>query len=284
MTSSAGSRNCEHAAGSEYERRRVPEKALKGPAAFWGMYAGEHTAGTEFMIGPLFVAWGADAASLIFGLLIGNLLAVLTWRYLTTDDRLQRTAHALLQARADRRPLPREALQPRQRPALLLPGRRDDHRLGHGRRGRSSRPARSRCPPSPTRCRPARPGSSPAWRSARSMTLVAMRGYGVVAKVGHFAAPWMFLVFVACGLVTLGRLGTTDLWALLTPTAEPADGQKISFLGVVSLLLVLQRRDAPGHERPLGAPLRPQALGGLGPGRGHVPRPLRRLDLRGAAA
>ena len=43
----------------------------------------EHTAGTEFMIGPLFVAWGASAFSLIFGLLLGNLLAVLTWRFLT---------------------------------------------------------------------------------------------------------------------------------------------------------------------------------------------------------
>ena len=69
--------------GSEYERQRVPDSALKGPSAFWGMYAGEHTAGTEFMIGPLFVAWGASASSLIFGLLLGNLLAVLTWRFLT---------------------------------------------------------------------------------------------------------------------------------------------------------------------------------------------------------
>ena len=55
----------EEAASSEYERQRVPAKALKGPSAFWGMYAGEHTAGTEFMIGPLFVKWGADAFSLI---------------------------------------------------------------------------------------------------------------------------------------------------------------------------------------------------------------------------
>ncbi len=69
--------------GSEYEREPVPDHALKGPAAFWGMYAGEHTAGTEFMIGPLFVSWGASASSLIFGLLLGNLLAVLTWRFLT---------------------------------------------------------------------------------------------------------------------------------------------------------------------------------------------------------
>jgi NCS1 family nucleobase:cation symporter-1 len=79
--------------------------------------------------------------------------------------------------------------------------------------------------------------TGPAWIAAcvvigGLMTLVASLGYGVVAKVGHFAAPWMFLVFVACGLVTLGRLGTTDLWALLTPAGEPA-GQKISFLGVV---------------------------------------------------
>ena len=45
-------------AGDEFERRPVPESALKGNKSFWGMYAGEHTAGTEFMIGPLFVAYG----------------------------------------------------------------------------------------------------------------------------------------------------------------------------------------------------------------------------------
>ena len=37
------------------------------------MYAGEHTAGTEFVIGPLFVAHGASAGDLAFGLLVGNL-------------------------------------------------------------------------------------------------------------------------------------------------------------------------------------------------------------------
>lgn len=47
------------------------------------MYAGEHAAGTEFMIGPLFLAAGVSAFDLIIGLLIGNFLAVLSWRYLT---------------------------------------------------------------------------------------------------------------------------------------------------------------------------------------------------------
>jgi len=36
---------------SEYERERIPDKQLKGSGKFWGMYAGEHAAGTEFMIG-----------------------------------------------------------------------------------------------------------------------------------------------------------------------------------------------------------------------------------------
>ena len=70
---------------SEYERERVPDQALKGPGSFWGMYAGEHTAGTEFMIGTLFVAWGVGAMDLITGLLVGNLLAVLMWRFVTAE-------------------------------------------------------------------------------------------------------------------------------------------------------------------------------------------------------
>src|SRR5690606_31774344 len=47
-------------------------------------YAGEHTAGTEFVIGPLFVAHGAGAFDLVTGLLVGNILAVLSWVFLTS--------------------------------------------------------------------------------------------------------------------------------------------------------------------------------------------------------
>jgi hypothetical protein len=39
-----------------------------------GGYAGGHTAGTEFVLGPLFVAHGVTDAGLVFGLLIWNLL------------------------------------------------------------------------------------------------------------------------------------------------------------------------------------------------------------------
>ena len=39
-------------------------------------------AGTEFVIGALFVSWGVGARDLILGLIIGNLLAVLSWTFI----------------------------------------------------------------------------------------------------------------------------------------------------------------------------------------------------------
>ncbi|MGB3585986.1 MAG: hypothetical protein WBA23_05580, partial [Tunicatimonas sp.] len=69
----------------EYEREPVPASKYKGWKSFLGMYAGEHAAGTEFMIGPLFLTAGVSAFDLIFGLLLGNLLAVLSWRFLTAE-------------------------------------------------------------------------------------------------------------------------------------------------------------------------------------------------------
>jgi purine-cytosine permease-like protein len=67
----------------EYERSPVPESKTRGFKAFVGMYAGEHCAGTELMIGPLFVAAGVSAFDVVFGLILGNLLAVLSWMFLT---------------------------------------------------------------------------------------------------------------------------------------------------------------------------------------------------------
>lgn len=73
------------AVSEEYERTAVPSNKLKDWKAFLGMYAGEHAAGTEFMIGPLFLASGVSAFDLIVGLLLGNFLAVLSWRYITAE-------------------------------------------------------------------------------------------------------------------------------------------------------------------------------------------------------
>ena len=67
----------------EYEREPVPARALLGLSSFVGQYAGEHTAGTELMIGPLFIASGVSAVDVVGGLFVGNLLAVLSWMFLT---------------------------------------------------------------------------------------------------------------------------------------------------------------------------------------------------------
>jgi len=48
------------------------------------LYAAEHVAATEFVIGATFVALGAKTMDIILGLLIGNILAVLSWTLITT--------------------------------------------------------------------------------------------------------------------------------------------------------------------------------------------------------
>src|SRR5437764_15249403 len=68
---------------NEFDREPVTPDRLQGPGSFIGLYAGEHLAGTEFVIGPLFVAHGVAARDLVLGLLVGNLLAVLSWAFIT---------------------------------------------------------------------------------------------------------------------------------------------------------------------------------------------------------
>ena len=72
----------ENAPTHEFEREPVSKNSLKGANKFWGMYAGEHAAGTEFMIGPLFLLNGVSLQNIFFGLLLGNLMAVLSWRFI----------------------------------------------------------------------------------------------------------------------------------------------------------------------------------------------------------
>ena len=117
------------ASSGEYENEPVPKNALKGGNKFWGMYAGEHAAGTEFMIGPLFLLNGVSLQNIVLGLLVGNLLAVLSWRYLCAPiaTRARLTLYNHLERIAGRGS--RQNLQPRQWYPVLLPRRSYDHRL-----------------------------------------------------------------------------------------------------------------------------------------------------------
>lgn len=214
---------------NEYERERVPAQALKGPSSFWGMYAGEHTAGTEFMLGPLFIAWGASAVDVIVGLLLGNLLAVLTWRYLTatvaTDLRL--TLYYKLEQICGRRLVSiynvangvlfcflAGAMVTVSATAVGLPF------------AGVKMPTFSDTMP-----------TGVAWCVivvilGALQTTVAVRGYSFVARVGHLAAPWMFLVFVACGVVTLPKLASLEPGRIWTGVALDG-GPGIGFVGIM---------------------------------------------------
>lgn len=213
---------------NEYERERVPDRALKGPSSFWGMYAGEHTAGTEFMIGPLFIAWGASAMDVILGLLLGNLLAVLTWRFLTapiaTDLRV--TLYYKLEKICGRRLVSLYNIANGVLFCFLAGAMVTVSATAVG-------------VPFPSVKMPGIADTMPtglAWCVVvlvlgALQTTVAVRGYSFVARVGHIAAPWMFLVFVACGLSTLPKLASLEPSALWTGTA--LNGQPpIGFAGV----------------------------------------------------
>lgn len=63
----------------EFEREPVSPEKLEPARHFAASYAAEHVAGTEFVIGAMFVAWGVGTGDILLGLLLGNLLAVLSW-------------------------------------------------------------------------------------------------------------------------------------------------------------------------------------------------------------
>ncbi len=73
----------------EFEREPVSQDKLQPGKHFAGIFAGEHVAGTEFVIGALFVTWGASAFDIFVGLLLGNLMAVLTWTFVCAPIAVQ---------------------------------------------------------------------------------------------------------------------------------------------------------------------------------------------------
>ncbi|WP_390620501.1 purine-cytosine permease family protein [Polystyrenella longa] len=71
------------------EQLPIPQHKLHGWTHFAGLYAGEHVAATEFVIGATFVALGATTTDILIGLLIGNILAVLSWTLITAPIAVQ---------------------------------------------------------------------------------------------------------------------------------------------------------------------------------------------------
>ncbi len=73
----------------EFDREPVSSDKLQSGAKFAGLFAGEHVAATEFVIGAFFVLHGVTARDLLWGLLLGNLLAVLSWTFVCAPIAVQ---------------------------------------------------------------------------------------------------------------------------------------------------------------------------------------------------
>jgi purine-cytosine permease-like protein len=221
----------------EFERQRVPDSRLKGLRSFVGMYAGEHVAGTEFMIGPLFLASGVSAFDLIVGLLVGNVLATLSWTWICAPiaTRLRLTLYFKLESICGLRLVTLYNLANGVLFCFLAGAMISVSATAVGVPLAMRMPGLDDWFP-----------NSAAWvvvvlAIGAAFAYVAAKGYDSVVRVANLSVPWMVLVFVACGLVALPKLGVTslgDFWQVaqtrIWTGGDPMPGQtKFSFGHVV---------------------------------------------------
>jgi len=183
----------------EFERRPVPKNALLKFKDFVGMYAGEHTAGTELMIGPLFVAAGVNAVDLIFGLFVGNALAVLSWMFLCAPiaTRSRLTLYYQLEKICGFKLVTLYNLANGIMFCFLAGSMVTVSATAVGVWFDFKMPGLNDLYP-----------NSVGWVVAVLIigvliSIVAAYGYKIVAQIANISAPWMFLVFVIFGIVGL---------------------------------------------------------------------------------
>jgi len=202
----------EDVGGAEFARTPVPASKLKGWKSFLGMYAGEHAAGTEFMIGPLFLAAGASLKDLAIGLLLGNILAILTWRYLVAPIAVSSKLTLYYQ-------LEKIAGKHLVKIYNVVNGVLFCFLAG------AMITVSASAVGIPFDIRFSVPEdifglSSPAFSIivvivGLIMAIVAAAGYNTVSKFANIAAPWMIIVFAACGLSALTQMEVNSWDSLL---------------------------------------------------------------------
>ncbi|MHC5158038.1 MAG: purine-cytosine permease family protein, partial [Planctomycetota bacterium] len=218
----------------EFEREPVPKNALLGFKSFIGMYAGEHCAGTELMIGPLFVAAGVSAFDVIVGLFAGNALAVLSWMLLCAPiaTRARLTLYYQLEKICGRHLVTLYNLANGVMFCFLAGAMITVSATALGVWFNFPMPGLNDLYP-----------NSIGWVLAVAavgglIAIVAALGYQTVAKFANIAAPWMVLVFLAFGFIGLKQfINATDaeitsfgdVWALaktqIWKGGEPLPGQ-----------------------------------------------------------
>ncbi len=212
----------------EFDREPVSKNSLQGIGNFLGSYAGEHVAGTEFVIGMLFVAKGVSVSDMFVGGLIGNILAVLSWAFITAPIAVKLRlslywqlkkitgsvlvfvynivnalmfcflAGAMVAVSATAVGIPFN---------VQMPTLTDMYPTGAG-------------------------WIITVFAVGAVITLFAILGFERLARFSKVAAPWMFLIFVAAAIASLPKLGVnsnmSNFWEVAQTkvwTGEPLAGQ-----------------------------------------------------------
>ncbi len=217
----------------EFEREPIPQGKLKSWKSFLGMYAGEHAAGTEFMIGPLFLTAGVSAFDLIVGLLLGNLLAVLSWRFLTAEIAVKNrlTLYYQLEKICGTKLVTGYNLANGILFCFLAGSMITVSATAVGIPFDMEMPKLTDTVP-----------NGATWviivlLIGAVISLIASKGYDTVSKAANWMSPIIVLAFLACGVVALGQLGVSsfsDFWNIWGEGSDPFPGQiKYSFWHVV---------------------------------------------------
>ena len=223
----------EEIAGGEFERTPVPQSKLKSWKSFLGMYAGEHAAGTEFMIGPLFLTAGVSAFDLIVGLLVGNLLAVLSWRYLTAkiavENRL--TLYYQMEKICGKKLVIGYNLANGVLFCFLAGSMITVSATAIGIPFDMPMPKLSDTMP-----------NGITWvvivvLLGVAISIIAAKGYDMVSRAANWMSPVIVIAFLACGYVALNQLGVSSFsqfWQIWGEGSDPFPGQiKYTFWHVV---------------------------------------------------
>lgn len=217
----------------EFERQSVPKSKWKDWKSFLGMYAGEHAAGTEFVIGPLFLTTGVSAFDLIVGLLIGNFLAVLSWRFLTAEigTKFRYTLYFHLEKICGTRLVTLYNLANGLLFCFLAGSMITISATAVGIPFDMQMPRLTDTMP-----------NSITWVVivlciGAVISIIAARGYSTVAKAANWMSPVIVIAFIACGIVALFQLDInsfSDFWNIWGEGGEPFPGQiKYTFWHVV---------------------------------------------------
>ncbi len=214
---------------NEFDREPVHEESLQSANRFAGLFAGEHVAATEFVIGAFFVLHGVHAKDLLLGLLVGNILAVLSWTFVCAPIavRTRLTLYWYLRRIAG----PGLTLIYNVANALLyciLAGAMISVSataigLGFGI-------------PTPS-LDDWMPNSVP-WVALTLIigvlfTVLAVLGFEALSRFAGVCSPWMFMIFVTGAIATLPALGVhsnlDNLWEVLSTkvwNGKPVAGQE----------------------------------------------------------